>query len=357
MFNTFVPIDKRGWRGFVSRYLLIIVFSCMIAILTSAIWPAGYLTQLGYTLCIATPVWLILEGQRALLLTTKASGDWLREVRNVLVATIGIALGFFAGSWLGDTLFFDSIGKIVTLHDKLIGAIITVISGFVGYYFCDFGEERVELADKISAAERDAAHARLKLLTAQLEPHMLFNTLANLRALVDSDPRRALTMLDRLNRYLRVTLTGSRVLTHPLAAEFDRLADYLALMQVRMGPRLHYTLDLPAELRHVSVPPLLLQPLVENSIRHGLGPKVEGGQITVRALHDGQRLVIEAHDTGIGLDETDMATNEGSGFGLTQVRDRLASVYGEAAALELASVPGSGTCATLVLPLQALDLA
>jgi LytS/YehU family sensor histidine kinase len=177
---------------------------------------------------------------------------------------------------------------------------------------------------------------------------MLFNTLANLRVLITVDPPRAVAMLDRLNSYLRMTLSGSRALSHPLSAEFERLGDYLELMSVRMGDRLHYRLDLPQDLRDAPVPPLLLQPLVENSIRHGLEPKVEGGEIVVRARRQAGLLVVEVSDTGVGLDAA--PPSEGSGFGLEQVRERLATVYGAQGRMSLSPSPAGGTCATLSFP-------
>src|SRR5690606_21211369 len=140
--------------------------------------------------------------------------------------------------------------------------------------------------------------ARLKLLEAQLEPHMLFNTLANLRALIAVDPQRAQEMLDHMIAYLRATLDASRATSHPLAAEFERLRDYLALMAIRMGPRLAFQLELPPALAAQPVPTLLLQPLVENSIRHGLEPQVQGGRIKVTARQEGEALVLEVLDTG-----------------------------------------------------------
>ena len=130
--------------------------------------------------------------------------------------------------------------------------------------------------------------------------------------------------------------------------EFNRLRDYLELMAVRMGPRMRYVLDLPPDLADQSVPTLLLQPLVENSIKHGLEPKVEGGTITVRALRDGQRLTLQVSDTGVGFDS---AAARADGFGLAQVRERLGTAYADQSAVEQSSIPGQGTTTLLHLPL------
>jgi sensor histidine kinase YesM len=190
----------------------------------------------------------------------------------------------------------------------------------------------------------------LKLLESQLEPHMLFNTLANLRVLIGMDPARAQAMLDRLIAFLRATLTASRVGMHPLAAEFDRIADYLALMQVRMGPRLQFAFDLPHDLRETPLPPLLLQPLVENCITHGLEPKVEGGRIDVRAQRQATMLVLTVRDSGVGLSHA--AATQGTRFGTQQVRDRLAALYGAAATFSLAAAADGSTEARITLPLR-----
>ena len=176
---------------------------------------------------------------------------------------------------------------------------------------------------------------------------MLFNTLANLRVLIGVDPQRAQDMLDRMVAYLRATLAASRASNHPLEREFDRLRDYLELMSVRMGPRMRYTLDLPADLANLNVPALLLQPLVENSIKHGLEPKLEGGSITVRAQRAGSTLTLLVSDTGVGFDAQTALTD---GFGLVQVRERLAAAYGEKGSVERNSTPGQGTTVLLHLP-------
>ena len=181
---------------------------------------------------------------------------------------------------------------------------------------------------------------------------MLFNTLANLRVLIGLDAAAAQQMLDRLIAFLRATLEASRAQQHPLADEFARVEDYLALMAIRMGPRLVPRLDLPEALRSLPVPPLLLQPLVENAIKHGLEPHVQGGRLSVTARRDGEMLTLEVRDTGRGLPSgTDTS---GTRFGLAQVRERLATLYGPRATLELQAAGDGegGTCARIRLPLD-----
>lgn len=193
---------------------------------------------------------------------------------------------------------------------------------------------------------------------------MLFNTLANLRTLITTDPPRAVLMLDRLNNYLRATLKASRTEAlegrHTLADEFARLHDYLELMAVRMGPRLRHTLALPDDLERVALPPLLLQPLVENAIRHGLEPQVAVGSLSVRAWRESpHRLVIEVRDSGVGMPvtppnilPTDTTSPAAGGFGLAQVRERLHATYGSAASLAICAAPGGGTLIRIELPLS-----
>jgi LytS/YehU family sensor histidine kinase len=161
-------------------------------------------------------------------------------------------------------------------------------------------------------------------------------------------------MLDHLIDYLRATLGASRASEHALQTEFERLRDYLALMAVRMGARLQYTLDLPHELASHQVPKLLLQPLVENSIRHGLEPKVEGGSVRVSARREGDWLMLEVTDTGVGIqpgmEGLPAAPTTAGGFGVAQVRERLATAYGNQCTIELIAPNEGGTRATLRFP-------
>ncbi|MEJ8845921.1 sensor histidine kinase [Variovorax rhizosphaerae] len=352
---------KIHWRSVAQHYLQVIAFCCVVSVLTTAIWPnKTYLQQVGYSLCIGTLTWAVIEFGRYFIderhchASSSGGHGWPKGWRGLLLVALGIGFGWYFGEMLGSRFF--GMGFSTSLRDNQASLILTIFAGAaITFYFHSRGKASA-LTAQINAAERDASEAKLKLLETQLEPHMLFNTLANLRVLITTDPQRAVAMLDRLNSYLRATLSGSRALAHPLSSEFDLLRDYLELMSVRMGDRLHYTLDLPDHLRDVPVPPLLLQPLVENAIQHGLEPKVGGGSIVVRASQQGTgseaRLVLEVNDTGVGLSQHASTLDEpGRGFGLTQVRERLASTYGDRGAITLAPAGSGGTCAAAILPL------
>ena len=338
------------------RHMLQVMAFCLaIATLQYAFAPdRPYGPQVTYSLAIGLSIWAVIDLGRHLVPSSAETG-WPRGWHGLALVALGIAVGYFAGNAMGDALsralhLYDGAPLANTEQERRSGMLTTLIAGIVGsYYFYSVGRSSY-LERKMGEAQRHANEARLKLLETQLEPHMLFNTLANLRVLIAVDPARAQQMLDHMIAYLRATLDASRATTHPLQSEFERLRDYLELMSIRMGKRLAYELELPAEAGAVQVPTLLLQPLVENSIQHGLEPKVEGGRITVVAQLEGGRLLLEVRDTGVGEAP---ATEGRKGFGLAQVRERLAALYGERAQLEFHSAPGEGAQARIQLPLAA----
>ena len=343
-----------GWQPIARHCVQVVAFCAVIAVITTSIWPQhSYLTQLGFALCIGLVTWAVIEFGRLLVderhCHRSLSGEhgWPKGWRGLVLTTVGIAAGFLIGEPLGRWLFQGSVAA--SRQDNWVSLLITVAAGAVAsFYFHARGKAAALLAEK-TAAERDATEAHLRLLQSQLEPHMLFNTLANLRALIGVDPAAAQIMVDRMNDYLRATLNASRATSHPLHAEFARLSDYLALMAIRMGPRLRVTLDLPQELRDLPVPPLLLQPLVENAIGHGLEPRVQGGEVRVIARRVGEALHLEVADTGVGFD---VATRTPDRFGLQQVFDRVASATGGRGRVNVLSTPGEGTTVRIALPLQ-----
>ncbi len=321
--------------------------------------------QLAYSLGTGMPCWLLIELGRY---TLRRPGDfnWPSGWRGSVMVTLSIVVSFFIGTELGDTYSGHSTWAAYTLAPQQFrtAIVITVLAGLAGsFIFYSLGKASL-LKAILAQAERDAAQAqrlaaesRLKLLESQIEPHMLFNTLANLRVLIATDPPRAQVMLDYLISYLRATLGASRATTHSLQTEFDRLRNYLELMAIRMGPRLRFNLDLPAALASRPVPALLLQPLVENSIKHGLEPQVAGGSIDVRASLAAGGLTLEVRDDGVGLTphraEQKGVMDPTSGFGLQQVQERLATQYGVSASFCAGAAPGGGTRVVITLPILA----
>ena len=314
-----------------ARHGLITVGFCLV--IATVLWLAKpgqrFDVQMVYSLAIGLCSWLVIDFSRFFIDVTSPFG-FARGWRGVATIVVGVCFGFVMGTLIGDAYSGRSTFELLT-NQPLFFLYLFLFTASVGTgisYFFYASEKSSYLIRELETSRRQATEAQLKLLQSQLEPHMLFNTLANLRALIGTDPARATAMLDSLIDYLRATLSASRATSHSLQNEFDRLQDYLALMQVRMGPRLTYTLDLPPELATQSVPTLLLQPLVENAIKHGLEPKIEGGSVAVSARREGESIVLDVIDSGVGL-------KEGAGFGLAQIRERLQAAYGDQATIYL----------------------
>jgi signal transduction histidine kinase len=202
----------------------------------------------------------------------------------------------------------------------------------------DLAEER----ERASAAERAAAEASLRALQAQIEPHFLFNTLANVTGLIHTQPDKAKQMLEQFIAYLRATLAATRDHETTIAADFETMKTFLSILQIRMGDRLKVRFDLPDDLRDVAVPPMLLQPLVENAIKHGLEPKMDGGEVALIAKRVGNKIAITVADTGLGFQNS--ASN---GIGLKNVRERVKQLYGDAGSVSIEENQPCGTRITI----------
>ena len=359
------PLPQRKRRSFLRRGLIMQGFCIGIALV---LWLIGshhrpLLTNWVYATAIGTSSWLFIDGGRTLAMhllrrwradPRLAQAMWPGTVLMMVVVVLGAAFGYALGSAIGDAFSGHHMPRLLDNPPALITTFLC--SAAATWYF--YSTERLHHERAAAeSARRLALENQLRLLESQLEPHMLFNTLANLRVLIGIDPPRAQAMLDRLIAFLRATFLASRERMHPLATEFERLADYLQLMAVRMGPRLQFTLDLPAALREHPIPPLLLQPLVENAIKHGLEPKVAGGQVSVLATQQGERLRIDVRDTGVGLGPGVPATR-GTQFGTSQITERLRAMYGEAATFSLQPTGDAqgGTLARIELPWSTTSL-
>jgi signal transduction histidine kinase len=189
------------------------------------------------------------------------------------------------------------------------------------------------------------AEARLKALQAQVEPHFLFNTLANVKSLYRRDPERGRRMLDRFVDYLQAALPRVRQATTTLEQELQLAHAYLDIQQLRIGGRLTFAIEVPAEIAQLQFPALMLLTLVENAIKHGIAPQLDGGTIMIRALVEGGVLRIEVRDTGVGLREI-----AGKGMGLANVRARLSALFGAGARLVIEPNAPHGVVAAIEIP-------
>jgi signal transduction histidine kinase len=205
----------------------------------------------------------------------------------------------------------------------------------------------------VDAARSDEqiVQARLSMLEAQIEPHFLFNTLAHVKRLYDVDPANGRRMLTSLIAYLAVALPQMRETRSTLGREVAHATAYLDIQRMRMGPRLGVDVDVPESLRDAGMPPLMILTLVENAIKHGVGPQPGGGRIAIRAWDAGERLNVEVADTGQGFAHT-----SGGGTGLANIRSRLAALFGREASLSLRMNSPHGVVATIVLPRRAAQM-
>jgi hypothetical protein len=202
-----------------------------------------------------------------------------------------------------------------------------------------------------TAVEKELTVAKLSLLHAQVEPHFLYNTLASAQLLTRSDPQRADEMLGHLIQYLRHSLPRTQDETSTLGAELERAVAYLEILKIRMGPRLEVQVDVPEALRATPLPPMMLQTLVENAIKHGLEPRTGGGTVWIRARNSDDGVAITVADDGDGFN----AGTGGTGIGLKNVRERLQLRHGERAALAVVANFPAGVAATITVPAADAD--
>jgi two-component system LytT family sensor kinase len=191
--------------------------------------------------------------------------------------------------------------------------------------------------------------AKIEALANQINPHFLFNTLTSISSLIRTQPETARTLITKLSGLLRRLLRATDHFV-TLREELESVDEYLAIEVVRFGPQLRVVKQISPNTLDVIVPSMLLQPLVENSIKHGLSRKVGGGQITIRSMMKDTHTIIEVHDDGHGMTEDRLESALGRGIGLSNVNERLRTIYGAAYHLKLSSAPGEGTCARVEIP-------
>jgi Histidine kinase len=212
------------------------------------------------------------------------------------------------------------------------------------------GRAKAEARAAEETLRRQVVEARMAAMQAQVEPHFLFNTLASIDHLIEVDPPRASTMQKNLIALLRAAMPAMRDPQATLGRELQVVRPYLEIMKMRMQERLRAEVSVPEGLQSADFPPMMLQSLVENAIKHGLEPRPEGGAVSVAAevLHG--KLSVTVADTGVGFGR---AATGGTGTGLESIRERLKLIYGAEAELRIADNPPHGTCVTIVVPYKA----
>jgi len=281
--------------------------------------------------------------------SARRSGFVAKVAYYSLLPLFGVLIGFWVSSFIID----GSLRAWLTDPTAVISIVTTslVVSTIMSVTF--FWREREAVAtaalalerERTQRVEREATLANLRALQAQIEPHFLFNTLANVTSLIDPDPAMAKRMLESFIRFLRASLAATRSESTTLAAEAELIASYLDVLQIRMGARLRYVVDVAPELHSFTLAPMLLQPVVENAIRHGLEPKIDGGSVRFGARREGDEVVIEIADSGVGF-----APTTHGGVGLTNLRDRLRLIYGDKASLTVGETSGGGASVALRVP-------
>ena len=320
-------------QGFAFAFLTVAVLNTAIAVLLTLVGYGGsFRDNLVFSHCIGYSVLLLVHLGWRMFWPARKPPTW------PLLGLVAVAV---VGGWLGGSALASLLLGLPWTGGRSAGValVITITAGFIGTGFFWTRHRAAEM-------QRQAVEAQLKTLQAQIEPHFLFNTLANLDALIQTDPKRARAMLGHLNDYLRATLAATRRERSTLADEFALLRGYLEVQGMRMGERLRFTLELPEALGGAELPPMLLQPLVENSLKHGLEPKVEGGEVKVSARTEGGRLVLEVADTGLGKAN---GSTGGTGVGLANVRERLAAAYA-GARVDAGTNAAGGYTVTLNIP-------
>jgi hypothetical protein len=355
----------RRIRPFPGRSIVFtLILNAMFAAAFSVFWllfdaQVSVLRVVWVNLVVANCIGFFIQGGFAL--GRRLLGRWLLgasfAARSFYYSVVS-AIGVFAGYALGAALL--NRPQLLTSVFSPQGAtsillISVIISATLAAIF--FARERQARAEtefqreraRGEAAEKQIRVAQLQLLEAQIEPHFLYNTLANVISLIDAEPATAKHMIERLIDYLRRAAFVAGGADATLGRQVELLRAYLDLIVLRMGSRLSYRIDVPPELAALPLPPMLLQPVVENAIKHGIEPKIAGGEVSVTARRQGDRLLLEVTDDGFGVRATRAAGS--TGLGLANLRERLSTMHGVHATLAIEDRQ-PGTRVTIDLPLQ-----
>lgn len=328
--------------------LVVLAVNCTIALLLALLRPSDSEHYLLTSNTTGFSIWAISS-----FVSWSTKGrfyPWHLILATPLGLTIGFKIAMLAGAQdLTAVIANDPHQRWPVI---LVTGVISIAAVSFLVLFVRSISYRTALQDeqhRAAEARQSETSAKLALLQAQIEPHFLFNTLANVQSLIERDPATAKRMLEHLNHYLRVSLGRTRNPVATLSEELDLVQTLLAIAQIRIESRLRYSVSIADNLRAALLPPLLLQPLVENALEHGIEPSIAGGEIRIEGEQQGESLVLRVCDNGVGL----IGATE-DGVGLSNVRARLASLYGENGRLALYTNQPSGVIAELTVPFQTI---
>jgi len=323
-----------------------LVFDTLIAIfLTAMKFGAGFPINFIISQCIGLSICTCI-------LIAHYFFDNSGPILKAALVAAALIIGTICGSYLGSAASGLSPADLFERHSLLQLLLLGVMFGSIITYIFSSREQIAESQARIQeekikrlTSEKKAAEANLKLLQAQIEPHFLFNTLSNVLSLLDIDSDKGKSMLVDFIQYLRASLSKIREQQATLGQEMEMIQAYLNIFKVRMGDRLQYQIDMPEKLKSNVFPPMLIQPLVENAIKHGLEPKVDGGEIFITGEAKDGILRLEVADTGDGF-----KGEKNLGMGLSNIRERLQSIYGKSSRLILEENQPHGLKATIEVP-------
>ena len=353
------PAAPRGLALIFSwpRLRFVLIAAVLLGLLMSRGWPTtSTLELIGRMLAIG--MWLllvfgVLEQWPARLPSWMAR--WVVQVIAVAAAVpLGVLMLYLVISQNDATpLWQDKMRLTGMAMLTVVGLLLTpwmAMSALMRQRDNAVRSQAIAFAEERSALERNALDARLRLLQAQVAPHFLFNTLANVRELVDVGSPQASQVLGSLIAYLRAAVPHLQDAAHTLAQELELVRAYLELMQMRMPDRLQFSLHIEDAAQSLHCPPMSLLTLVENAVRHGIDPSEEGGRIDVHVQVQQQRCRVRVIDTGIGL----QGARDGLGTGLSTLRERLQLVFAGDARLSISEITPHGVAAELDFPARSI---
>ncbi|MUK40659.1 sensor histidine kinase [Aliivibrio fischeri] len=331
----------------VKSLLITTLFCVVIAMMTSNIWPSPFYEHIiislgyGYSAVLCS---FVLENNFPTL---------KKAYSTVLAMVLSITLGtFHASLWLNKYEDFATLEALQPI--VLLGLIFTAICF---YYF--HAAEKTMLAEQALALskrkqleqEKALVLSQLSQLQSQIEPHFLFNTLANISALIELDSNKAKLMLEKLTDLLRGSLKTNRNPLITIEQEIELLNAYLSIQQIRLGDRLTYEIDKQI-VEPISLPPLLIQPLVENAITHGIEPSAQGGHLMIQFKQENNQFFVVISDNGIGLKS--VSPSKGHGMSLNNIKQRLHDLFDGSASVRITENKDGGVNAELTIPLNKL---